>query len=177
VQAVDLDGDHRLDLIELDFDGTVGVRLGNGDGTFGPTLANRPAPGTVLAVADVNHDDKPDLVAVTGAASNSTVLRVMLGVGDGTFAAPIDGPPAIGGSTAVADITGDGHPDLVLYSAHAHTVSVLAGNGDGTFQPRSDYAGFSSPSRAEISVADVTGDGKPDILVSGGSMYFTACLP
>src|SRR5262249_45219239 len=41
---------------------------------------------------------------------------------------------------AVGDFNGDGKADLVVVNQGSNTVSILRGNGDGTFQPRNDYA-------------------------------------
>jgi hypothetical protein len=74
----------------------------------------------------------------------------------------------------VADVNGDGKPDLVVANCAASgihscpsngTVSVLLGNGDGTFQMAVPYdsGGYGADS---VAVADVNGDGKPDLLVA-----------
>ena len=61
-------------------------------------------------------------------------------------------------------MTGDGIPDLVVANAGSNTVSVLLGNGNGTFQAQQTFATGTSPS--SVAVGDVNGDGKPDIVVA-----------
>ena len=65
---------------------------------------------------------------------------------------------------AVADLTGDGIPDIVTANAFDNTVSVLMGIGNGTFQPQQTFAVGSRP--YSVAVADLTGDGNPDIVTT-----------
>ena len=135
--------------------GSVGILLGNGDGTFKPVVTY-PSGGQgpySLVSADFNRDGFADL-ALVNTCANSTcssggTVSVLLGNGDGTFQPPIVSPS--GGiyaySLAVADFNLDGRPDLAVTSEYASsgnsnggTVSVLLGNGDGTFQPPVNYS-------------------------------------
>jgi FG-GAP-like repeat/Bacterial Ig-like domain (group 2) len=95
---------------------------------------------------------------------------VLLGNGDGTFQTAVNyatgsGPPSV----AIGDLNGDGYPDLVLANYGISpdfqgSVSVLLGNGDGTFQPAVNYeAGTSSDS---VAIGDLDGDGHPDLVVA-----------
>jgi len=147
------------------FDGTVAVLLGNGDGTFQPAVSYNPGSSDAIsvAVADVNGDGKLDLLVANYTPSNS--VAVLLGNGDGTFQAPVTYSP--GGqqpiSIAVADVNGDGKPDLLVANV-AYSVGVLLGNGDGTFQPALSYApGGLNP--LSITAADLNGDGELDLVV------------
>jgi hypothetical protein len=67
-------------------------------------------------------------------------------------------------SQAVGDFNGDGKADLAVVNQQSNTVSVLLGNGDGTFQPKTDYATGTTP--ASIAVGDFNGDGKADLVVA-----------
>jgi len=128
---------------------------------------------TSVAVADLNGDRKPDVVVANCAAfgsqdcSGGGSLAVFLGNGDGTFQ-PATTYDSGGGNTfsvAVADVDGDGKPDLVVVNLGSSTVSVLLGNGDGTFQSAIIYdSGGLYPT--SVAVADVNGDGKLDLVVS-----------
>jgi hypothetical protein len=105
----------------------VDVLLGNGDGTFAPSVnyAVGAAPSSV-AVGDFNLDGKPDL-AVADQFPPSGVA-VLLGDGDGTFAPLVE--YAAGSnpySVAVGDFNLDGRPDLAVANYGSGTVSVLLG--------------------------------------------------
>ena len=149
VFAADLNGDGNLDLIASDYDNTINVFLGNGDGTFQPAHSYEPGhyPRDV-AVADVNGDGRPDLV-VTNVGVNSGgaelakegiepgSVSVMLGNGDGTFQGPtIYQPFAFPGWTAVGDFNGDGAPDLATTRVlDGHTVNVMLNQPSNTNMP------------------------------------------
>ena len=64
----------------------------------------------------------------------------------------------------LADVNGDGKADLVTPNSAANTISILLGNGDGTFQPKSDFAAGAHP--VAIAIADFNNDGKPDLAVA-----------
>ena len=184
VAVADVNGDGKPDLIVLNqsdsncVTGSVGVLLGNGDGTFQPavTYCSGGAGGddaTSIAVADVNGDSKPDLVVL-----NSYDLVVLLGNGDGTFQTPIVAGGAVGNnasSLTVADVNGDGKPDVLVASCEdsfcstENIVYVNFGKGDGTFSGEGIYetggwGGFGGA--YSVAVADLNDDGKPDLMVA-----------
>jgi hypothetical protein len=114
----------------------------------------------------VNADGKPDLIV-----ANEAALGVLLGNGDGTFQAAVSyGLSGFGNSVAVADVNGDGKPDVVVAIScggpSCGTVDVLAGNGDGTFRTAVSYA--SGGLGNSVAVADLNGDGKPDVVAVSG---------
>ena len=145
--------------------GTVGVLLGNGDGTF-RTAVNYGSGGyqaTSIAVVDVNGDGKPDLLAANRGSSN---VGVLLGNGDGTFQTALTyGSGWETSSVAVGDVNGDGKPDVVVAGGQTGTVSILLGNGDGTFKAAVAY-GSGGQGDFSVAVGDVNGDGKLDVLVA-----------
>jgi hypothetical protein len=75
---------------------------------------------------------------------------------------------------AVSDFNGDGKQDLVVLNRGSGTVSVLLGNGDGTFQRALNFAAGSTP--MFVAVGDFDGDGKPDLAVAGGSANMVSIL-
>jgi len=162
------------------------VLLGNGNGTFKPVvtydLFNDAGLPMSLAVADVNGDGKPDLVVTNDChptSCSTSSVSVLLGKGDGTFQAlAIYDSGGFGAMSAVvADVNGDGKPDLVvandsLFSSYycgptcaRGQAAVLLGNGDGTFQGAVTYDSDAYSSEA-VAVADVNGDGKPDLVAT-----------
>jgi len=64
----------------------------------------------------------------------------------------------------LGDLNGDGVPDLVTSNYSGTTISVLLGNGDGTFQPHVDYTVGSFP--FGMAMGDLNGDGIPDLAVA-----------
>ncbi|MGA2005922.1 MAG: Ig-like domain repeat protein, partial [Terriglobales bacterium] len=170
--------------------GSVGVLLNiNGGGTFQGAITYNAGDQNAysVAVADLNGDNKPDLIVANECASGSNCsngsLDVLLGNGDGTFQGAVSYPS--GGyhavSVAVADVNGDGHPDLLVANMCAGssncangTISVLLGNGDGTFQVAVPYNSGGEYAYS-IAVADVNGDGHPDLLVANECQTYASC--
>jgi hypothetical protein len=173
VAVGDFNGDGTLDLAVAnygsypEYDGTVSVLLGNGDGSFQD--ARNFAVGTrpqSVAVGDFNGDGTLDLaVADTGYNGNGQGVNVLLGNGDGSFQ---DARYFAAGnepdSVAVGDFNGDGTLDLAVANYYSNTVSVLLGNGDGSFQAAVNYAAGSLQS--SVAVGDFNGDGALDLAVA-----------
>ena len=67
-------------------------------------------------------------------------------------------------AVVVADVNGDGKPDLVVANSGSNNVSVFLGNGNGTFQAAQNFTTGMDP--RSVVVADVNGDGKPDLVVT-----------
>jgi hypothetical protein len=167
----DLDGDGKLDYLTVNvLAASVSVLLGRGDGTCAVRLDSPDGRdpesqswSSSAALGDVNADGKLDLVLATSSPSTVTVL---LGNGDGSFAAPVDYPtgdgPVLG---ALRDLNGDGELDLLVAASAAGTVGVLFGRGDGTFAAKVDYPGVQSVRAAAL--ADLDGDGNLDLAMAG----------
>ncbi len=177
----DINVDGKLDVVWGNVRGTpyIFLWLGNGDGTFqppSPIWAETGAGGKPIAMGDLNHDGKPDLVVGTPYG-----VGVLLGNGDGTFkilpatATTPPGPmflPAFDGrfqnqsyfrnwiysnDIFIRDFDGDGNLDIVLDDA------LFRGNGDGTFQP-AQFLGAGSAGAISFICDDLNGDGKPDLV-------------
>jgi hypothetical protein len=133
---------------------------GKGDGTFGsPVALIQGYNNAVPLVDDLNHDGKLDFI-LPG--------TVFLGNGDGTFKQlPLTIPA--GEVDAIADLNGDGIPDVVASGAiPSNGVAIYAGNGDGTFQATPFYNILLPISN--ISIGDVNGDGNPDLLIGEATL-------
>ncbi len=182
IAIADVNGDGKPDLIVVDQcstgcedDAVVSVLLGNGDGTFQSAVAYDSGGTTAdsVAVADVNHDGKLDLIVSN---YGTGTVGVLLGNGDGTFQPVVDYGAGAYFATwlAVADVNGDGNPDLLVTIANG-TVAVLLGNGDGTFKEAVAYSsGGSTPTF--VAVTDVNGDDKPDLVVANSGSNTVAVL-
>jgi hypothetical protein len=133
----------------------------------GPVSATVGKNPSVVAVADFNQDGHPD-VAVANydtTAGSADSVSVLLNTGNGTFAAAKNYQADTGtAAVAVGDFNGDGIPDLALVSSTAQRLTILKGNGDGTFTPGTQhFSAGKTPIR--IAVADFNGDGIADLAV------------
>jgi hypothetical protein len=171
IVAGDFNGDGRTDLaVTNDYDNTVSVLLGDGDGTFRPQVTHAVGSGPfAIAAGDFTGDGRLDLAFTTDASN----VSVLLGNGDGTFQPPVSYPVGIGVFFIVAgDFTGDGRTDLAVITLGPHdksydAVSILLGNGDGTFHGQTTNAVGSNPSA--IVAGDFTGDGRLDLAVTNSN--------
>jgi hypothetical protein len=125
-----------------------------------------PGAGQMLS-ADVNGDGKPDLIFFDG--------TVLFGKGDGTFTTGKAWKNSTAMSStveqfAIADFNGDGKPDI-FFTGPLNGLSVMLGNGDGTFQAPITTNVASPPSG--FIVGDLNGDGKPDVLAQVGAATLT----
>ncbi len=184
--AADFNGDGRLDVaLETIIDQDVpqppasfDVLLGNGDGSFQSALANGAGDDpTSMVSADFNNDGKLDLAVTNGAAGTVTIL---LGNGGGSFTSAGAFPAGPDPFALVADdFNGDGRTDLAVLDRIPQPlgglpegqITILLGNGDGTFQPGPvlSWDGFDP---TYLVAGDFTGNGKIDLAVASGGDVF-----
>jgi hypothetical protein len=168
VAVGDFNGDGIPDLaVASQGPGEVFVLLGNGDGTFNPAVGY--VCGTFareVAVGDLNGDGKEDLV-VDNQGENT--VSVLFGNGDGTFQPGVKyptGPDPT--SVIVGDLRDNGILDIVTgnfdFGRGTGSVSILLGNGDGTFQAAQNYT--TDLHADSVALADFNGDGHLDMAVA-----------
>jgi hypothetical protein len=184
---MDVNGDGCPDAIVADGFSLVVISPGDCKGDFNNTTgAEVYGMGDVaygLAVVDINGDGHPDLIIGGGPVpgvvstfagySSGDTIGVRLNDGTGHFG-PVKvyrGDPGIF-SLAVADLARNGHPDVITANQEANTTTVYVNDGSGAFgEPSGGYDGeyegtvngFFNPPKSQFFIADINGDGLPDL--------------
>ena len=170
----DLNGDGKFDIVVPYHDGAnaVGVDLGRGDGTVNAVVNYAGVANlTFAALADLNRDGNLDVVASTSDGFPGA-LSVYLGNGDGTLGA---GASALFATRIFGLAAADFNLDVAISNNSSNTVAVALGNGDGTFATAATVAS-SLEGAGAIDVADLNGDGRPDIAAIGQGGYVTPLI-
>jgi hypothetical protein len=184
VAVGDFNGDGIPDLAVTNYsqahsDSGVSVLLGKGEGSFGlPMFFPISSLGqpTGLATADLNHDGKLDLVVAYSGRIRITPLSVLLGNGDGSFQSAVDYGMGEANSLAVADLNGDGNPDVVIADPSNARVTVYLGDGTGAFPTSYSYSLGAGSYPNDVAIGDVNGDKIPDLVVMDESKKQLAVL-
>ena len=178
----DVDGDGRGDVVSME-ENSVGTDVevfhNRGDGTFSAAMAFTAADGTSqnsLLAADLDGDGRPDLVTKSAVGGGVTVL---MNAGAGAFSAPLGYLSGVSVSAMrLADVDGDGAPDLEVTSSYGSSdglsLNVLLNDGTGAFADPVVYPMSNAP--MTLDVADLNGDGRPDLVVSDGLGEVTVLL-
>jgi hypothetical protein len=177
VAIEDLNGDTEPDIAAalLGTEKSVAVFLADGSGSFNaPVLYETGVYPGEIAIADLDGDAVPDLTVLDEGSGNQGNVSVLLGHGDGTFAARVNSPVGLPRprSLRVGNLTGDPVPDVTF--ATASSVAVMVGRGDGAFsQPLTYPVGWFPRAAA---VADFDGDTNPDLAVANNYSHTVSVL-
>jgi len=181
--AADIDGDGLLDMISQGDSFTKAVVISQNTTRSAPFTFNIEksfpvkAPVSGLVVADFDGDGKPDIIA-GGTDGSLSVLRNISSsntIGTSSFAPykVIDIAQTLFSYPTVADIDGDGKPDLVVGSSSDSTICVLRNTsvaGTISFAPKVVFK-VQQLQYGGIAIADIDGDGKPDVIVTVNNDY------
>lgn len=168
VVATDVNGDGKLDLICANdglpsdsFAGnTLTVLTNNGNGTFTLSAALVVGNNPFVATADVNHDEKMDLIS---ANYNDNTLTVLTNNGTGVFGSNATYNVGLNPIVALAaNVNGDGRQYLISLNNSDNNLTVLTNNGNGVFVYNASYPVGNNP--VSLVTADVNGDNKLDLI-------------
>jgi hypothetical protein len=174
IAIADLTGSGALDLVVANY-GSGSVSIFAPGATAGTYLAavdvmTGGAPNQVV-IGDVNGDGKPDLVLADLSAAGNAIVLLQDPAHPGQFLAPLMLPTSrFTSSVAIGDLNGDGKPDIVAatYDANGNNGAVYvffqSATTPGTFLAPVTFPAGAQPQAVRI--ADVNGDGKPDIIVA-----------
>lgn len=172
----DFNGDNVPDLVVTD-GWSLRILLNKGDGTFDVSMA-QPLAGSVfisLVAADFNGDGRTD-VAVVARSSPVNIVTTLLSDGNGGFSSIVTQPLSydIPIFMSAADMNGDGRPELVmstwddLFFPTTSRLSVLGGNGDGTFASPIDLDVSTTLFYGRLAAVDINGDAAADLVAAQG---------
>jgi hypothetical protein len=159
-----LNGDGRADIVTADYNGeNICVYLNRGGGRFAQGVYPVGGLARSVAIGDLNGDGKTDVATANDTYSGTPyTLTVLLNRGDGRLAGrrdyPVEKEPTV---VTIADLNGDGYPELVIANDVKNTVSVLRNRGDGSFVPGSAYETGRRP--VAVASSDLNGDGQLDL--------------
>lgn len=171
VVVADLDGDGFADVIvtAVGLGNTLAILHGDPDGTLGPPQATGIS-GAIIAASDVNQDGRTDLVISDGTTPSTIAVLVNDGNAHYSRASSLPLPGDFpGGPAQLLDMDGDGLPDLVFAakdeSIAAYRIYVCHNSGGAVFTNARPLAIMAAD--AAFGIADIDGDGKPDIVFNG----------
>jgi gliding motility-associated-like protein len=184
VAVSDLDGDGRLDIITANFgDGTVSIyrNLSTSGTVTASSFAlvrtiNVGTNPTSVSAGDLDGDGKPDLVVTNSGSNNISILRNISTTASVDFSAAQSFATGINPQIAtLADLDGDGKLDIIVpnngIAGAGNTISVLRNTStSGTINMDATIAPFTTGNApVMVTIGDMNGDGKPDILVGNST--------
>ncbi len=181
----DVDGDGKPDLVVVNL-GSNTISILRNISTLGSSISASSFAAKVdfaagnqpywVGIVDVDGDGKPDLLVANSGSNTISVLRNTSTSGSITFAAKVDfatgSRPLL---CSIADVDGDGKPDLVVANFNSNTISVLRNTSTlgsisaSSFAAKVDFATGGSPS--SVAIRDLDGDGKPDLVITNYSSF------
>jgi FG-GAP-like repeat/Cep192 domain 4 len=171
--VADFNGDGHSDLaVSVESGAVVSILLGNGNCTFDFSsnfnVSQHQFVGP-LVVTDLNGDGSPDVAWVLGYGPTDT-LNVLLGDGKGGLKSPtVTTLGAFAPAMVAGDFNGDGRTDFALANLYQSSITLLEGNGDGTFASPISTSLPPSVEADQMAAGDFNGDGRTDLAVYAGN--------
>ena len=166
----DVNGDGRPDVATANYyTNTVAVLLAQPAGGFGGLVNYSTGPGSYphsIALGDINHDGRLDILSANTGSGSAGVLLGLAGGGFGPVSHYATGPGSAPVTVALGDVNGDHNPDVVVTNGASDNVGVLLGLGNGQLGPATTYATGTGSKPGGLALADMNGDGRPDIVTA-----------
>ena len=180
VAVSDLNHDNRLDIVEAN-SGTdsIGVLLGNGDGTFSAVQLYSTGTGSEplsLVLTDLNNDSQLDIVVANYGTND---VAILFGYGNGTFGNQIVFSTGFSSSpywVSIGDFNNDNRTDIATANFGTNNVGILLGNGDGTFATVVSYTTGDGSQPRCIQVGDFNNDNILDLAVTSSANDLVSLL-